>query len=93
MADQTIKLKIRDREKLILEEEVKAITSLNQRGVFDVLPEHANFISLIKEYLIIYKKNGDKEEIKLEGGLLKVANNEIQIFIGISASGKKLNSE
>lgn len=89
MANQTIKLKIRNREKLVLEEEVKAITSLNDTGIFDVLPEHANFISIIKEYLIIHKTNGSKEEVKLEKGVMRVLNNEIQIFIGLTAASEK----
>lgn len=84
MANHTIKLKILNREKLVLEEEVSAITSLNVRGVFDVLADHANFISLIKDYLIIHKTNGNKEEMKLDGGVLRVSNNEAQIFIGLS---------
>ncbi|MCL4353971.1 hypothetical protein M1349_00680 [Patescibacteria group bacterium] len=86
MANQTIRLKILNREKVILEEDVRAITSLNSSGTFDVLAEHANFISLIKDYLIIHKTNGSKEEMKLEGAVLRVSNNQAQVFIGLSAS-------
>lgn len=98
MANKTIKLTVRNREKMVFEEEVKAISSINKRGVFDILPDHANFISLIKEYLVVHKADGAKHEIKIDNGILRVHENEIKIYIGlnsgaISSSLKKPQEE
>lgn len=80
----TISVIIRNRKGIVLEEEVKAVTSFNEKGVFDVLPEHANFISIIKDNLTIHKKGGEKKEIKINQGILKVYENEINIYLDIS---------
>lgn len=83
---------IRNREGVLIDEEVRAITSTNAKGVFDVLPEHASFISLIKEYVIIHKKDGSKHEIKIDNGVVKNYQDEIHIFIGIVPENTSLNS-
>ncbi len=54
----TIRVRARSREEVTFEGEALALTSVNDKGKFDVLPNHANFISLIKDYVIIKKKDG-----------------------------------
>lgn len=74
---------IRDRVRLVLEEEVEAITSNNSKGTFDILPQHANFITTIKDFVILHKKQNEKQHIKVERGILKVRENKVQIYLGI----------
>ncbi len=81
-------LVIRDRQKVIFEEEVRAITSYNDRGVFDVLPEHENFIALIKDYIIVHNLKGGTQEIKIPRGVIKVYENSLQVYL-ISHEEKK----
>lgn len=73
---------IKDRENTIFQDKVKAVTSFNEIGVFDVLPQHAHFISLIKDNIILHKDNG-REEIKIEGGVMKVFEDKVEIYIGV----------
>lgn len=79
-----ILLKIQTREGVSFNEKVKAITSFNERGVFDVLPEHENFISVIKDKIIIHTTDGQDKEMKIDNGVLKVYENEAHIFLGIA---------
>ena len=80
-----ISLIIKTREKVIFEGNVKAISSFNQVGPFDVLPAHANFISLIEKALILHNTDGTKREIKLDIALMRVVENKVEIFLGIKS--------
>lgn len=67
----------------LFDEEVKAITSYNEDGKFDVLPMHANFISLVREKVIVHKPDDSKQEFPLEVAVLKVGDNDVEVFFGI----------
>lgn len=70
-------------EKTIYEGSARAVSSTNEQGPFDVLPMHTNFISIIKDFLIIHQTTGEKKEMKIEGGVLRAFENRIQVFLGI----------
>ncbi len=79
-----ISLTIRNRSVIVYRGPVKAVTSLNSKGRFDVLPEHANFISIITNYIIIHKPDGTEQEIKISRGVLKVDGNAVSIYLGVA---------
>lgn len=83
-AGKNLSVSIRNREKVIFEGDAIALSSVNAEGPFDVLPQHINFISIIKEYIVIYKPDRSKQEYKLRVGLMKVSGNKIEIFVGIA---------
>lgn len=78
-----IHLRVRNRDGVIFEDDVKAVSSVNDKGPFDVLPRHANFITLIKNYIVIRKKDNSKQDFKVDSGLLQATNNTVVVFIGI----------
>jgi len=81
---ESLTLTIRGKDgTLFLKQEVFAITSKNQKGVFDILPEHENFITIIKDFIIVHKKQKEKQEIKIGTGVLKVTNNVVNVFLGV----------
>ncbi len=61
----------------------KALTSKNKKGIFDVLPLHANFISLVEEKLIVHKENGETQDILVRNGVLRVRENKIEIYLDV----------
>ena len=61
----------------------KAVSSKNKVGDFDILPHHSNFVTVIRESLVIQKKDGDQLEYEFDRGVLKVSDNEVEIFLGI----------
>lgn len=83
MDNTRINLVIKTREKTVFDGNVKAVSSFNQVGPFDVLPAHANFISLIEKALIIHNTNGTKKEIKFDLALLRVIENKVEVYLGI----------
>jgi len=79
-----ILLKIQTKEGVSFNDKVKAITSYNEKGIFDVLPQHENFISVIKDKIIIHTTDGKDKEIKIDNGVLRIYENEAHIFLGLA---------
>lgn len=78
-----IDLYIRDLEKVIFEGPAKAVSAFNGVGLFDVLPLHENFISIIQEKIIIRLTDESKQELNIERGVIKAIENKIYIFLGV----------
>lgn len=79
----SITVKIRNRQRTVYQGEVKAVTSENEKGVFDVLPQHANFISIIKNNIILHHSKRKKQKIPIKLAILKVWENQISIYLDI----------
>ncbi len=78
-----LKVTIKNKDSEVLEEEVKAVSSFNERGPFDILPLHENFISVVKDKIILHKKDGSAKEMAIERGVLKISENNVSIYLGI----------
>ncbi len=76
-------LKVRTRQNMLFEGPISSLSSVNETGKFDVLIKHANFISLIKDYLIINLIDGKKREIKVENAILRVLDNQADVYLGV----------
>lgn len=72
---------VRNRQKIVFDNEARALTSVNAKGLFDILPQHENFVCLVRDRLLIRKKDGAEEEVKLTRGILKAYKNNVHVFI------------
>ena len=83
--DPNLKLKItiKKPEATLFEGSVTAVTSYSNKGKFDVLAYHTNFIALIKEEVIIYQDNKKPQIFPIDSGVMKVAGNVIKIILGV----------
>lgn len=79
---------VRNRESILFQGEADSVTSNNPQGPFDVLPEHENFISIIKEKIMIQTTDHGKKEIPLDMGILHVNNNQITVYLGVTDVSK-----
>lgn len=68
---------------LMYKGQVLALTLVNEQGKFDILPLHANFITLIKDSITIYESKEKEKTIPIEEGIAKVFENNVNIFVGI----------
>jgi F0F1-type ATP synthase epsilon subunit len=92
MADKTqLSITIKDSEKTIFDGFAKAVSSTSNKGKFDILPYHANFIALIKESVIIHQDNKEPQMFPIETGVMKVKDNNIEIIIGVETKAKTSN--
>lgn len=76
-----LKVVVRDPDELVFDGPAHSVTSYNEKGLFDVLPIHENFITIIKDKVIIRPEEGEIKEIALEKGILKVEENKVEIFL------------
>ena len=67
---ELLDLVIRNKQGVLYGDRVEGVSSKNDRGVFDVLPKHQNFISLIKESIVIHKRIREKGGSELNELLL-----------------------
>lgn len=88
-----LKVTVKDPERTAFEGNAKAISSFNTTGPFDILPYHANFISIIKDTVIIHKEDGSQEKIALQEGIVKAHEDTIHILIGIETDEKDTKKE
>ena len=60
-----------------------SVTAENDTGVFDVLPGHKNFLSLLNSCDLLIR-NGEKEEtISITRGIIHVHSNDVKIFLDV----------
>lgn len=83
MADKTFKVKVSDTEKVLFEGDVDRISSFNEMGPFDIYPMHANFISIIRQQVALYKDGQKINDLKFEQAVMKVKADSAHIFLGI----------
>lgn len=82
MQDKIFKLRIVSKEGVVYDGEAFSITSYNESGRFDVLSQHANFISLISREITLRDLGGKVRKILIKSALLRVRENNVEIYIG-----------
>lgn len=75
---------VRSREEVYYEGEAYSLTSYNNRGIFDILPQHANFISLIDKYIKITKTDGSEIKLDITNSVLHVIANKVTVYFNIN---------
>ena len=78
---ELINITIKSRKKILYQGKALYLTSVNDNGKFDILPQHANFISLIKDFIIIRKEDEQDEKIDIKTGVLKNINNIVSVYL------------
>lgn len=93
-----LRVKIQTPENVIWEGEAEALSSENATGPFDILPGHANMITMINEKPIVIVTGGQSREFRFERALLSVADDLVGVFADITMDqegfgGEEPNSE
>ncbi|KKU63078.1 MAG: hypothetical protein UX87_C0035G0001, partial [Candidatus Amesbacteria bacterium GW2011_GWA1_47_16] len=78
-SNMTLKVTVRSRQGLVFEGELGAVSSYNQKGPFDVLPLHTNFVTMISKRVVLHRADGKREEIIVDNGVLLVEKNEVKV--------------
>lgn len=80
-----LRVLIKSRTKVYFDGRAQSLTSNNDKGVFDVLPQHANFISIIKDFIIVDKGMTTEQKFTIKNGVLSVQANKVDIYLDVSA--------
>ncbi len=78
-----LKVNIRSRKEVMFDNFAYSITSVNKNGFFDILPFHANMVSLIEGTVVVDKGLPTEKSIKVDKGILTVLADNVKIYLGI----------
>jgi F0F1-type ATP synthase epsilon subunit len=78
-----LNVSIRSKKKTYFKGGTMSVTSLNDKGEFDILPGHANFISLISKYVVIDKGQDSEQKFIISNGILRVRENTVEVFLEV----------
>lgn len=70
-------------KEIFFEGKAESISSQNKLGRFDILPNHANFISLIFDSLSLVTADKKRIVYQFKNGVLEVSDNKVNVFLGL----------
>jgi F0F1-type ATP synthase epsilon subunit len=65
------------------EGDAEAVSATNKVGKFDILPEHADFFSILSPGEIIIETSTDPVVFNVSNGIITVRDNEVMLFVNI----------
>ena len=83
MKPPLISVTVKQPDKTVFDGFATSITSVSNRGKFDVLAYHANFIALIQETIVLGQEGKPPVQIPIKTGVMKVRQNSVKIILGI----------
>lgn len=81
--DDWLSVTVRNRKGVVWEGAAAAVSGRNVAGSFDVLPQHANFISIISKKLVVKMADKKIKEFNVESGILQVRENKVVVYLGV----------
>ena len=79
----TMAVKIYSPSDTFFDGKAKVVSASNDTGPFDVLPQHHSFITLLSAGKVgVVTLDESKQEFDIDGGLMRVRDNTVTIFIG-----------
>jgi F-type H+-transporting ATPase subunit epsilon len=83
MEQERFQVKIFSPFEVYYEGEAYSLSAINSQGPFDVLPEHANFISLVNSGPVSIDTPFGKRKFNLERGILRIRAGQATLFANV----------
>ena len=81
---ETVQVKIHSPFKTYFEGPAFSLSAVNETGLFDILPGHKNFMSLLKPCVITVRSSQKPDlELSISRGVMHVRSNKITVFLDI----------
>lgn len=61
----------------------EAVTATNKVGTFDILPNHADFFSMLIPSEVIIETSADPVSFSISNGIITVRDNEVLLFVNM----------
>lgn len=74
-------VKVISPSQIFYEGPASSVSAVNKVGPFDILPDHANFFSLLTSGDIVVRLPGPDLKFPIKHGIVKVTNNVVTLFI------------
>lgn len=79
-------VKVMTPESILWEGKADAVSSENESGPFDILPEHANFLSLITNKPVIVHRGERDRKFDFDQSVIHVENDVVSVYANIASS-------
>lgn len=78
---EELKVDIRNRKEQFYDGTAKTVSSINDTGEFDVLPKHANFVTLIRGYVIVDRGLPSEKKFEVDNGVLAAKTGAVDVYL------------
>lgn len=90
MPNPTLHVRIISPHELLLDSQASSVSSKNSRGSFDILPQHANFLTVVENQPIVVRIPNQKPlNYKFPIAIIMVAENKVNIYTYIQPEFEK----
>lgn len=80
----TFHLRISNPERTFYDGQAYSLSSANKSGPFDILPDHAQFVSLLDNATVTVHQEDDKtQSYTVNRGLISARGNEVKVFVDL----------
>jgi F0F1-type ATP synthase epsilon subunit len=81
---QTIQVKISNPERTFFDGEAISLSSKNNSGPFDILGNHAHFVSLLDNVTVtVHDTQQKSQDFLVHRGLLSAGDNKVRVFVDL----------
>jgi len=81
--DKKISVTIKSRKKTVFDGKAISISSINDKGPFDILASHANFITMVRDYIRVAVDENNFQDIVIKVGVMRVFENNVQVYLTV----------
>lgn len=78
---EKLNLTVRGKAEVFFQKECLSVSMVNEVGQFDILPEHANFISIVNGVIKVNESSGKTWKKECIRGIVRVASNMVDVVI------------
>jgi len=89
----TIRLDLVTPEKTVLSEDVDEVIVPGYEGEFGVLPEHTQFLSIVKVGVLRYRKGTEWHKVALGGGFAEVTPERVVVLADTAERAEEIDLE
>lgn len=82
MPEPTLHVRILSPQQLLLDTEAYSVSSKNSQGPFDILPQHANFITMVENSKVVVRPVKEKEAaFNFPLAIIINSSNKVNIYV------------
>lgn len=89
-SNPTLHVRIISPQELLLDTQADSVSSKNLQGAFDILAQHANFITMVENAPIIIRLKGQKDQtFNFPMAIIMASENQVNIYTYIQPQTDK----
>lgn len=83
MSNELLAIIVRRPGQTVFSGQVTSVSSVNEKGPFDILPEHTNYIAIISQTLNWQPVKGAAAQMPIKRGVIWVKKNAIEVYLDL----------